>query len=135
MVDSLSSLKGAFLKFSLEPKEIPDIVRERKKPTEPDWQEWERYWETKYITTLGTTPYASFTERGKNKRMILAALKLRGEELFRSMIDFVFDNHVYHPEWKYLSLSLVCGSHGFAESIAKQCETYSGNQQLELASW
>lgn len=87
-------------------------------PTEEwKWHHFAKYFFTRY------NQFAQKSHRwvnyGELKGKIEPSLALRGNILLRKMIDYVFLNQKDYPEWKRISLDLVCGEHYWAERIAE----------------
>lgn len=85
-------------------------------------EEWRWYHFSSYFFTR----YNQFSKKphrwvnyGELKGNIEPSLALRGNILFKKMIDHVFLNQKDYPERKRIPLDLVCGEQYWAERIAE----------------
>lgn len=81
------------------------------------WYHFSSYFFTRYNQLMPEPhPWVNF---GQLKGKIAPSLALRGNFLFKEMIDFVFRERKDYPEWKRVSLDLVCGDHHWSNHIAE----------------
>ena len=117
--------------------EVPDVVRVSQtiaKDGTKKWTYWMDYWDEQHQLTFGRHSGIYKPQRPKYKKMIESTIELRGEELFKQMIDWVFVNYALYPKWEVITPNLVCGSHGWSNMVALKCQ---GQQDLDLnvANW
>lgn len=55
------------------------------------------------------------------------SIQKRGKSLLKEMMDWVLENHERYPQWKVVSIDLVCGSHAWADEIADEVEHRMAN--------
>jgi hypothetical protein len=87
------------------------------------WADFLEYWDARYQVTLGIIPPArNKRDNPKFKGMIEPSREHWGNSLFKSMIDFVFSNLSVYPQWKNITIGLICGSHYWAEEISRKAQ-------------
>lgn len=88
-----------------------------------EWDNFLQYWDSRYLETLEVFPPGiGWKAKGKYKAVIDSATKHWGKELFKEMIDFVFDNLAYYPQWTNPTINLVCGSHYWVAEISRKVQ-------------
>ena len=87
------------------------------------WRHFQQYCDSRYQETLSRIPPGlSRKDYPKMKGIIDAAVKQWGREIFKGMIDYVFDNIAYYPKWDNPGMSLVCGNHYWSNMIANEVQ-------------
>lgn len=87
------------------------------------WMQFLQYWDERYLETLQRIPPGHpKREYPKLKNMIEFSIKQWERDIFKAMIDYVFDNIAYYPKWDNISIGLVCGSHYWANLIANEVQ-------------
>jgi hypothetical protein len=84
------------------------------------WRDFQNYFDDTYALKFNKRPpYYSIL---KQKPMVEKAIRLRGKEVLKGMIDFVFANKTKYPQWDTISMTLVCPVHGWSNMIADKVE-------------
>lgn len=115
--------------FSFIPKPIPKKggVYKGKDIEDWEWKEFQNYFDDKYMQMFDSP--APFFKAAHSKSMIDAAIKRRGKELLKEMIDWAFDNYYkYSVKWDSFSLTLICPVHGWSNMIAAEAEKIIKNR-------
>lgn len=87
------------------------------------WMQFLQYWDDKYLETLQRIPPGHpKREYPKLKNMIDYSTHHWGNDIFKAMIDYVFDNIAYYPKWDNPTIGLVCGAHYWANLIANEVQ-------------
>ena len=86
------------------------------------WLDFYNYFEDNYKKTFKRSSWENFQQRNAKKTMIESSYELRGKELLKAMIDWVFDNYKDYPKWNDVSIGLICGKHGWAEMISENAQ-------------
>lgn len=87
------------------------------------WMQFIQYWDDRYRETLERIPPGHpKREYPKLKNMIEYSINHWGREIFKAMIDYVFDNLAYYPKWDNPSIGLVCGAHYYSNLIANEVQ-------------
>ena len=87
------------------------------------WINFVQYWNHRYHKTLGILPPGlGKREMGRLKGTIEPSLEHWGNEIFRDMIDYVFDSVAYYPQWKNLTIGIICGNHYWVQEISRKVQ-------------
>jgi hypothetical protein len=101
---------------------------------EVSWTEYLKYWNKAYKRTIGTPSGLGSKQQKQYKKMIEYSVNQWGGPFFKKMIDWVFENYQHYPQWNYISLSLVCGSHYWSGYIAQRVQLAEKNK-LDEVDW
>ena len=108
--------------------EKPSVETKRKLWTdisveEWDWRHFLEYWDAMYMKTLNILPPGRpKAQYPKLRGMIEPSRQHWGNKIFKDMIDYVFTNLAYYPQWKNITISLVCGKHYWVEEISRKVQ-------------
>lgn len=108
--------------FSFFPGPVPKEDGNYKGKSIEDWawKDFQNYFDDTYTQKLNKKP--PYYNIQKQKHMVMNAMELRGKEVLKAMIDFVFDNMTKYPQWNTVSMTLVCPIHGWSNMIAEGAE-------------
>jgi len=81
------------------------------------WTDFYNYFEDKHTTSFYKRT-ASWKQRAKYKSIIEESYSRWGKDVFKEMIDYVFENYKDYP-WEDVTIGLVCGRHYWAEEIGR----------------
>ena len=84
-----------------------------------NWLDFFNYFEDKHRETIGNAHWYNFKQRNSRKKVIEQSFTFWGKEIFKSMIDWLFENYKDYPQWEDIHIGLVCGSHGWAKMIGE----------------
>lgn len=116
------------------PSTIPAIKRARKSVfaktqkicysdkhvTNWTWLDFLQYFNDECEYRLGVrNPGIAKNAYGRWKGTIEPSIKQWGHVAFKNMIDWAIDHRHDFPQWKTFTISLVCGSHGWVQTIAQ----------------
>jgi hypothetical protein len=86
-----------------------------------NWKDFQFYFDTEYARLIGRPVPILAKESFRKKGVIISSsAKLRGNELFKAMIDWLLANYKKYPQWDLVTIGLVCGKHYWANMIADQ---------------
>ena len=91
------------------------------------WRDFYNYFDDKYAKIVGGNRWVTIKERNAKKRVIEQSYEFWGKDVFKAMIDWLFENYKDYPQWKEVHIGLICGSHGWAKMIGENAQ-----KQLEL---
>jgi hypothetical protein len=84
------------------------------------WLDFLTYFNDECEDKLGLrNPGISRAHYGKWKGTIEPSIEQWGPIMFKSMIDWAIDHRDDFPQWKTFTMSLVCGNHGWVQTIAQ----------------
>jgi hypothetical protein len=86
------------------------------------WLDFFNYFDDQHAKKIGKKRWTTLKERNSRKKIIEQSCDFRGKDVFKAMIDWVFENYRDYPDWKDIHIGLVCGSHGWANMIADNAE-------------
>jgi hypothetical protein len=90
------------------------------------WIDFWNYFQKKYYETFGNS-WGSVKQRNSKKKIIEQSYEYWGKDVFKAMIDWLFDNYKDYPQWSSLHIGLICGAHGWAKMIGENTK-----KQMEL---
>lgn len=92
-----------------------------------DWLHFLEYWDARYMKTLNIlSPGRSKYTYPRLKGTIEPSRQHWGNEIFKAMIDYVFDNLAYYPQWDNPTIGLVCGKHYWVQEISRKVQQKGG---------
>jgi hypothetical protein len=84
-----------------------------------NWKDFQCYFDAEYARLIGRpVPILADKELKKRSAIISSSAKLRGNALFKNMIDWLLANYKKYPQWDLVTINLVCGKHYWANMIA-----------------
>ena len=92
-----------------------------------NWLDFWNYFRAEYLKTFKESAWTSIKYRNSRKKIIEQSYEYYGKDVFKAMIDWLFDNYEDYPQWNEISIGLVCGSHYWAKKINKHAL-----EQMEL---
>ena len=117
-------------KLDLDSKSI-SFAEEKK---EVSWTRYLKYWNSAYKKAIGTPSGLNSKQQNNYKKMIEYSVEQWGEDTFKKMIDWVFENYQNYPQWNSISMSLICGSHYWSSYIAQRVQLAEKNK-LDEVDW
>ena len=91
------------------------------------WRDFYSYFDDQYAKIVGGKRWVTAKERNSKKRIIEQSYEFWGKDVFKGMIDWLFENYKDYPQWKDVHIGLICGAHGWAKMIGENAK-----RQLEL---
>jgi len=98
-----------------------------KKVEDWNWLDFWNYFESKHKEVLGKEHWYNFQQRNAKKGIIEQSYGYWGKDVFKAMIDWLYENYRQYPQWNDIHIGLVCGAHGWAKLIGQQAK-----KQIEL---
>jgi len=90
------------------------------------WRDFYNYFSDKHTVVIGP-----FSEAPKivnaRKAVIEQSYESQGKDVFKAMIDWVFDNYKDFPQWETVGINLICGAHYWARYIGAKAK-----EQIEV---
>jgi len=86
------------------------------------WRDFYNYFDDQYAAVIGNVPWTTIKQINAKKKIIEQSYEFWGKDVFKAMIDWLFDNYKDYPQWESISISLVCGSHYWAKMIAENAK-------------
>lgn len=119
-------MEDSFFNFSPVDK-VPTGSYKKKEAKHWDWMDFFYYFEDQYTKKIGGNRWVTIKQRNSKKKIIEQSYEFWGKDVFKAMIDWLFENYKDYPQWNEVSLGLVCGSHYWAKMIAENAK-----KQMEL---
>lgn len=85
------------------------------------WRDFSNYFYDSYTKKIGS-PWVSIKQRNSRKTIIEQSYEFWGKEVFKAMIDWLFDNYKDYPQWEGIHIGLICGTHYWAKMIGENAQ-------------
>lgn len=121
-VDKEGVMEDDYYAFSPVDKVPPKNKGYKTKPVSMwQWKDFYLYFSDQHTAIIGPV-WESVKQMNAKKAIIEQSYEFWGKDVFKAMIDWVFDNYKDFPQWESVGISLVCGSHYWAKHIAKEAK-------------
>ena len=91
------------------------------------WRDFYNYFDDQYAKIIGNKGWVTLKQHNAKKSIIEQSYEFWGKDVFKAMIDWLFENYEDFPQWKEVHIGLICGAHGWAKMIGEKAQ-----KQLEL---
>jgi hypothetical protein len=85
------------------------------------WMDFWNYFEDQYSRHCGYH-WITMKQRNSKKAVIEQSYNYWGKDVFKAMIDWLFENYKDFPQWKEVNMGLICGAHYWAKMIAEKAK-------------